>query len=309
MSLEYKVLWVDDNIGEFLEDGFKEKLKSHIESLYFTPHIDFCEDSKQAENFVKIKKYDIIFSDYNISDGKNGDTFIQSIRSNDVNTEILFYTGQSELPQKKFNRTTYLVKSSSRWHDELLEGMKNLISLTVDKLTSLSAIRGLVMAEVSDLDIQMENILKKYYSKNDTEAKMQNFNEHIIKSIEQSLKKSLINNSCSKNCEHRWRNSTFDEIINDLNFDSSKKARTINHIIKESDYVYETANNFYEDYLKEIISVRNNLAHCSSCNESGKEMLKTKKGNLFFTKESVSEIRKNILKYKNIFDDLESKIE
>ena len=56
-------------------------------------------------------------------------------------------------------------------------------------------------------------------------------------------------------------------------------------------------NNFYEDYNAEIISERNNLAHCKSVNG----VLKTRKGDKEYTDNDFKTIRKNIQKYHELF--------
>ena len=162
MSLKYKILWVDDHKDDFAKE--EKSLRTFVKSLFFEPQIDFCEDLESAKEFVNSEKYDVIFSDYNIDEDR-GDDFISFIRNNSVNTEVLFYSGQSALPDKKLDRVSFFFESTTRWEDKLLKKMKDLILLTVGKMNDLNNLRGLVMAEVSELDNLMEDIIREYYSK------------------------------------------------------------------------------------------------------------------------------------------------
>ena len=53
--------------------------------------------------------------------------------------------------------------SECNTYEELKNKMKTVIDLTVDKLNDLTNLRGLVMAEVSELDMIMKEIISKYF--------------------------------------------------------------------------------------------------------------------------------------------------
>ena len=66
-------------------------------------------------------------------------------------------------------------------------------------------------------------------------------------------------------------------------------------------------DNTHESYLKDIIGIRNLLAHSySKINEEGTEVLVSKKdGNeIVFDKNKIKEIRQRILLYEKMLDDL-----
>lgn len=89
--------------------------------------------------------------------------------------------------------------------------------------------------------------------------------------------------------------------------DSSQKVRAINILLerhkKQGTVLYKSPNNkgFVDNYNKDIIDVRNNLAHCSSIIENGKEILKTRGGDLTFDTDMIIEIRKKIRVYHELF--------
>lgn len=303
MSLTYKVLWVDDNKDEFKKE--EKELKKYIEELFFSPKIDFCEDLTAAKQFIETEKYDVIFSDYNI-DEERGDDFISFIREKSVNTEVLFYSGQNELPEGRLDRVTFFFETGSHREERLLKKMKELISLTVAKLNDLTQLRGLVMSEVSELDDIMKNLVAEYCNKNSDDEKI--LRNYIIGKIEERVKDSLdvsqIN--CEKKCIHEWKNKTVQEVVFEQNFDSYTTARALNYIIKNKKLDIEK---FLSNYDTEIIQNRNQLAHCKAeLKENGKEVLSTKKGEKDFSTGDINKIRRNIIKYHKMFDEIAKKI-
>ena len=110
-------------------------------------------------------------------------------------------------------------------------------------------------------------------------------------------------------CKHKWNGLTIQEIVNDFEFDASRKARAIRLIIDTEKIPYKAKNkNFFEDYLQDMLNMRNNLAHCVSCIKDGKEILITKKGEMVFDEKKFQEIRKQIKGYNELFNSIEVKI-
>lgn len=303
MSLTYKVLWVDDNKDEFKKE--EKELKKYIGDMFFSPKIDFCEDLTAAKHFIETERYDVIFSDYNIDEEK-GDEFISFIREKSVNTEVLFYSGQNELPEGRLDRVTFFFETGSHREERLLKKMKELISLTVAKLNDLTQLRGLVMSEVSELDVKMKEIVADYCKKNESDEK--DLRNYIIGKIEERVKKSLdiSQSNCDKKCFHGWKNKTVQEVVFEQNFDSYTTARALNRIIKKKNL---DIDRFLSNYNAEIIQNRNELAHCKTIKkENGSEVLFTKRGEKEFTEEDINNIRKNIIAYHKIFEQISKKI-
>lgn len=87
--------------------------------------------------------------------------------------------------------------------------------------------------------------------------------------------------------------------------DSSQKLEQLIfcwNVIKNKEQIYTNHQtmSFVDNYLQDIIYVRNNLAHCSSVIENGKEILKTRSGDLFFDTDMIIDIRKR--KFENIMN-------
>ncbi len=303
MKLKYKILWFDNEPDwvESIEDDIREIIEDEYCFVYDK------ELREKDEPKASYNNYDLILMDLNLEDEKTGDQLIQNIRNLDIYTDVLFYSadGISTIKEKAQALGLEGVYFSGRDKDVFIEKLRKVISSTINKIQDLNNLRGLVMAEVSELDILMENVISKYFVENGNADKIKEFNQHIIDDVERSTKNKLHSEDCKKQCYHKWKKKSIEDIIHLLDFDSSKKAHTINIIINNEhiDYIAKNAN-FYEDYKADIIDMRNNLAHCISELIDGKEVLKLKKKNaadIVFDSEMFRQVRLNIQKYHTFF--------
>ncbi|MCD4793597.1 MAG: response regulator [Bacteroidales bacterium] len=302
MSLRYKVLWVDDEIDTIQSFGVNKDIETYLSELGFIPQVDCIEDTNEAKKKIKKEKYDLILSDYNM-DEENGDELIKYIREEKIFTEILFYSAQMnfntvarELYQ---DRVSFKHLTNDRGYKNLKEKIIWLINQTLKKIQDLNSVRGLVMAETSRLDNIVNEILLQYLNKNSYDLK-----PGIIKRIKESIKSNL------KKSE-KLDTKTNKELIKDRLFDADKKARTINELIKNEN-IEININNFHQSYKKDVIDIRNELAHVKSGQTNGVEYLIIENKDGIEQKkikhEDFIQIRKNLLKYDKILNDLKEKI-
>lgn len=309
MNLKYKLLWFDDNT-EWVKsiEGF---VKDAIEELGF---IYECEIYRSGTSIDKIQlgNYDIILMDLNLDDdaSRNGDQLIDKIRSLDVYTDVLFYSadGLAKIKEKAQALGLEGVYFSGRNQDSFITKLRKVINTTINKVQDLNNLRGLVMAEVSELDSRMTTLINKYFVEKESDEKTDSFKKHLVKDIEKATKKKLTESEkCDKLCKHKWNSLTVNEIIQDFEFDASRKARAVKLIIETEGLSYEAKNgNFFEDYRIEMLNMRNQLAHCISTIKDGKEILIVKDGELEFDGEKFKTIRGQIKSYNAVFDDIEA---
>lgn len=299
VSLQYNILWLDDRKDEYQTLKIDKNLEEYVKSLFFEPHIFMYETIKDAEQNLKTRKYDVIFSDYNIGENENGKNFINNVRNQNVNAEVLFYSALKTLPQIEVDRISFLRLQNNTSYDDLEKKMKSVIGLTIEKLNDLTNLRGLVMAEVSELDVMMKNLVADYCKKDaENEKELRNY---IVGKLDKRLKKSLEAPSCNKECFHKWKNEPVTNIVFEQNFDSYTTAMALNHILNK---ISAQKKQFLCEYNATIIQNRNILAHCyTKQKESGSEVLVTQKGDKEFSSEDINEIRKNIITYHKLFED------
>lgn len=300
MKLKYKILWIENE--QDWVDSIEDQIQEYLEDLGFT--YDMKLIGKEEKN-IAYNDYDLILMDLNLADQPNGAELISKIRELGSYTDVVFYSsmGIDELREKGKEKELEGVYYSGRTPEtSFVKKVKAVIDSTLKKVQDLANLRGLVMAEVSELDEKMEDVLRKYYVQNVTEVLKNTFHDHITKKNEERFKKNL--EGCGKKekvCYHKWKGMEIQDIIPLM--EAAQMAKAVNYIVPKELYTPFRVN-FFEDYKAEIVEIRNELAHCASKTEDGKEILITRKGDKTFNDEDIKEIRKNILKYSKIFDKL-----
>lgn len=302
MRLKYKILWIENE--EDWVDSIYDQIQEHLSDLGFEFEKKLIAKEEESVNY---DEYDLILMDLNLAEQPNGAELIERIRNLNVFTDIVFYSsvGIDTLREKGREKNLEGVYYSGRTPDSsFVRKVCQVIDSTIKKVQDLSNLRGLVMAEVSDLDSLMDEIIVKYYV---DQSLLDEFHRRITKNKENNIKKSLDNDGidCEKTCKLNWRQFNIDKLLKII--DSSQKVRAINILLerhkKQGTDLYQSLNDkgFVDNYLQDIIYVRNNLAHCSSVIENGKEILKTRSGDLFFDTDMIIDIRKKIREYHELF--------
>lgn len=294
MNLKYKILWIE-NEKDWVE-SIEDQLQEYLEDYGFIYERKLIT---KEENDINYNDFDLILMDLNLAEQPNGAELISRIRDLGVFTNVVFYSasGLDILRAKGKEKELEGVFYSGRTPDaEFVRRVKAVIDSTIKKVQDLNNLRGLVMAEVSELDAMMDIIIPPYFN---TEERMVLFHKHITTNRETTLQKAL---SCDNKCQLVWRGKSIQEIISKL--DSSQKARTLKIIIEQSRPDLYQEGNFFDDYNNDIIIPRNDLAHCKSEIRDGKEILLTRKGDKCFDDNFFKRIRQDILKYSNIFKEL-----
>lgn len=307
MKLKYRILWIE-NEQDWVE-SIEDQIQDYLEDLGFDYERTLIDKEEKGINY---NDYDLILMDLNLADHPNGAELISRIRELGVYTDVVFYSasGMSELRAKGNEKEVEGVYYSSRTPDvSFVKKVKVVIDSTIRKVQDLNNLRGLVMAEVSELDMRMTSLIEKYFVENGSEEKTATFKNHLVNDIEKATKKKLTESErCDKSCKHKWSGLTIGEIVKDFDFDASRKARAIKLVIDMENIPYEANKNFYEDYRIDMLSMRNQLAHCISKMKDGKEILVTKNEEIEFDDKKFQEIRKQIKTYNSLFDKIEGKI-
>lgn len=316
MRLKYKILWIEDEpdsverpknqIQKYLEDdyGFECKEEDIVIKDYDEFEAEFIDEERGQKRIRdSIKEFDLLLVDFNLGEEEQtGDKLIEVIREG-VYSEILFYS--SELPSitsKLNNHFIDGVFTSDREHLE--DKIKKLIKVTIKKVQDVNNLRGLIMAEVAELDIIKEEIIKLASQKIDAK-KLEKYTLDKVKSSVDS------NNRTTQRYLDDISNTTFDSLFGRIGFvDSNKKAMTIGEaLIKLAITEPVTKETFTQPYIDNILSKRNKFAHIKECNGTDVYGNPCKMiGDIPFTEEKCIEIRKEIKKYKKILEDIKNSI-
>jgi CheY-like chemotaxis protein len=300
MKLEYKILWLDDQIQDFIDDEIIQEVEEYLIEQGFQPKI--ITVSKSEDFFKSLNdSFDLLLTDYHLND-INGDEVIKKIRSQEysVLSEVLFYTAKADLKDTdKISRVSFLETNTLLGdHRELvLKATINLIGLTLKKFQNIIAMRGMIMHETSSLDVEMIEIIKKAL-KNES----LNFEEVSVSIYDQLIDLFTKKTEFVQECK---RKMNFNQLTKDSFVYSAKyKILTLSKILEDL-----KMEDFSTEYDSEINSIRNKFAHAVlERDENGREFFKHKEDGIDFNEELCKVIRENIIKHKSNLDELKERI-
>ena len=304
MKIKYNILWVE-NERDWL-DSIVDDIKDFVEDLGFQFSYEVASGKSEISDY---NKYDLILMDLNLASEPTGDEIIREIRAMDIYTDVVFYSasGIAAIRAKGREKELEGVYYSGRNKELFLGRVQGVIMTTIRKTQDLTNLRGLVMAEVSELDVMMGEILSIFLG---LEENLNKFHSRVTSDREKTVHSWLEHPECKKDCTLLIRKAPASDVIKKL--DASQKARGVNLVLKtlnsQGKVVYVAPNNkgFMENYNTDIIKMRNDMAHCQSIEieSDGKEILKTLKGDVVFNNEDFIRIRKNIVLYHSLFDKI-----
>jgi len=314
MKLNYKILWIEDNktsikikvknIRKYLENdyGFDCNIEDIIIKDYQEFQDEYIEDGKIKSN---IESFDLLLVDFDLGEEEQtGDKLIKIIRDGKVYSEILFYSSNLEQLKEKLQEN-FIDGVFTSDRDDLEEKIKRLIQVTIKKVQDVNNLRGLIMAEVAELDRIKKRIIKKYNSHADS-----SFRKYVKEKVFSQLREELENLNCLvkvEDAECSYEDINLEEIQKNFFYDTNKKSRTVFKIKKQK------CNKIlfvHENYKKDIIDKRNVFAHEEEDTRAdGIKILKYPNNtDLEFTEEHCIKIRKDIKKYKRLLLDIDKEI-
>lgn len=299
MKLKYSILWFDDDEEQFKSHDF-EDLVAEINSWGF----DFDEPVyvQTAKEFMKKKPFsdfDLIVVDYNIGeDGKHGGDFIEEVRSYNVYAEIIFYTagGISELwdSVKEKNLDGIFLSNNTG----IIQKVIQVFRQSVNKVVDLENMRGIVMAQVGDMDNIMKEILQAGLTQIEDEQ-LEAIYESFIK-----RQKKFIKKKCGE-IQQFSKNASIKKML-DLCDSSYPIWSLVKELIKRHP---DLQNSGISKYDKEIIQPRNTLAHgVPKSQEGGIQCFVHRRRKFKYSKQSAKKIRGDLKKYKDIYEEILSQI-
>lgn len=302
MKIEYKILWLDDKIKEFIDDELILEIENHLVNEGFNPQIITC--SKIDDFYSNLNNsYDLILTDFHLTEDLNGDKVVEEIRKpeNAIFTEILFYTAQADLKDTdKISRITFLEtnKKVGKHSEVLISEIINLINLTIKKFQHIVNMRGMIMHETSSLDAQMLEIINSALTK--PNINLLELSNSLYDQLNELFNQKIdVINNCRTN--NNFKKLTKDNFI----FSSDYKIQTLKKIIESFDDVQD----FSDDYKESINSIRNKFAHAIlEEDEKGRKYFKYKEEGITFDENLCKEIRKKIIIHKGNLDNLQSKM-
>jgi CheY-like chemotaxis protein len=297
MNIEYNILWLDDQINEFVEDEWVNKIENYLENEGFIPKI--ITTSKYEEFAQKLDdSFDLILTDFHMTN-KNGNEVVNEIREKSILTEVLFYTAQGDLTEiGKIDRVSF-VETNGNHHEQVIQETIKLIGLTIKKFQHIVSMRGMIMHETSTLDNSTADILAKYIDSGKVNY------DQITDSICEKMSTHLQNKQeIVKRVKH---NHNLKKLMRDnFLFSADYKIDALKKILSDL-----KAIDFTDAYKEEVNNVRNVFAHVILIidEQTGRKYFKARDNEIIFDEKLCKQIRKDIRKHKENIDRLKTDLD
>lgn len=303
MQIEYKILWLDDQIESFIDDEYVDEIKDYLESEGFEAIIETVDNSDDFFSQLD-STFDLILTDYHM-DTMNGDEVVNKIRNDSkIFSEILFYTAKMDLKDIcKIDRVSFLqTESQGDTHEKaVVKKIKSLIDLTIQKFHDIVVMRGMIMNETSDMDNHKLEMIQNYINKSDTEN-TEDLKLDILSQINTLFSDKL------KYVDGDWKtkpNGLKKLIKDNFVYSADYKIKTLSWILNQL-----SEEDFSKEYQDEIIKIRNKFAHAKLEIDllTGRKFFKHGQDGITFDEAFCKKIRTDIIKHKKNLKSLENKL-
>ena len=158
MNLSFSVLWFDDR-RDFLESIDQDALNETILGWGFRPRIVLVDEPAEFLAHKPFDAFDLIVVDYNLGDNQpHGQDFIREIREHNVLTEVIFYSANPAKELWDAIRQKELEGIYVSGRDQVLSKVERVGRQSLHKVLDLNNVRGIIMAELADLDSQLDEL-------------------------------------------------------------------------------------------------------------------------------------------------------
>jgi len=294
MKIEFNVLWFDDT-DDFFESLDQDHLKEQIRNWGFEPKIHLVTTATAFSSRAPYTDCDLIVVDFNLQEHGHGQDFISQVRSQNVFTEVLFYSSApaDQLWQAVFDNKLEGVYVASR--TTIQERVLQIGQQTVRKVLDLENMRGIVMAGVGDLDLLLDAILIQAINRAETTHR-----DGLFARFHKKLSKSLVSNQAK--LDEFVRAPDAEKLValcdSDKRWQSYESAAKFDNALKSA---------HPGDYRNDVLKPRNFLAHGIPSKDSSGAVIFTYGGDEYrFDVDESASLRQRIIRYRSCFADLQA---
>lgn len=292
MKIKYKVLWFDDS-SDLLDSLDLEYLQENISTWGLVPEVELVKTPEEFSGKAPYNEYDLLVVDYNLEGYGHGQDFIAQVREQEVFTEIIFYSSgaTSLLWDAVHARQLEGVYIASK--NTILERILKVGQQSLRKILDLENMRGIVMAEVGDLDLLLDDILRASIAVLDEDAQKDIFVRFYTAANEHHEKQRTALNSFNEA-------PTIDVLLSLC--DSDKRWQNYGRTKRHHEVLKKKV---LGDYVMDVLRPRNFLAHGVPTRNPDGSFTFRYQGKEYMFDEAVSTgLRTTIIQYKNLFSEI-----
>lgn len=270
MKLTFRLLVVDDDPrpGQ-AEAALEDYLRGEGFELEAIRPPDLSEGSLRRFAEREGRQFDLVMVDYRLEEAHSGTQVLRWFRRQMRYTEMVFYTGHS-------TRTLY-EEMAREWIDgvfvadrmNLDEVLRGVAGIVIGKAVDLNHMRGIVMAEVAEIETRMSAAIGSALARESSRA--------IVARV--AAKRVAGHRKTSGEVEQKLQNDRVEEIVGDPHFFTAHwKWRAVNALAKPAGATPAEVETVAR-YDREILGKRNRLAHVrEEIGEDGRLRLRSAAG-------------------------------
>lgn len=263
MKLDFRLLVVDDHPDniESAINILRDSLETRGFTLIRQTAVDFSEQGLQKLTQAKGADFDLVVIDYNLGQpDTDGAKVADRLRRDLQYTDMVFYSSipEANLHDELAKKSVSGVFITRRLDlDNALTGIANTV---IRKVVDLNHMRGIVMAEVAEMDVRMQDTLAGAFrcisnpcidkAISRTGERLREFLSETIDTLDQYVS-----------------NGNFHDAVEDSRlFSSMQKYRALKRIAECLPEHFREAKDILRNYGNDIIQKRNMLAHVKETN-------------------------------------------
>ncbi|MNW44318.1 hypothetical protein D3C74_215480 [compost metagenome] len=303
MNYIFNILWFENEPTWFRMQS--NHLKPLMERHCLQPNIIRKNGDDFNASDLSGNDFDLILMDYKLAAGATGDVIISDIRSNNILTDILFYSSQYEEMLKAIQELfppidgVYYANRKLELFQMKIEGLINKIVRRSEDLINL---RGFVLDNSCDFEVRVKEILNICYQKFSPEEQSE-----LEKDVQKKLRRKL---SYHMKSSEKFTSvpPVFPLAVNSENlFNHSDRLSFLCTVIDilQGKYAFpykEEFQNFRLSYEENISQYRNALGH----RKSGDSSIEIRKEQIPIDQSLHQMMRGNINKYDTLISEIES---
>jgi hypothetical protein len=292
LNLKYTVLWFDDR-RDYLDSINQEGIEEMIREWGFEPRLILEDNPADFIAHHPFDKIDLIIVDYNLGENEpHGEKFIGDIRAQSVLTEVIFYSANPASELWDAIRAQQLEGIFVSSKEGVVAKLESVALQSLRKVLDLNNMRGLIMAEIGDLDQQIDSLLIKGYGGIDPDQQKRLFGKFGEACSNQSVSNHEL-------IEKFKATPSVEGMI--ALCDSAKRWNSVQRLHRVENRIKGVD---LGDYIEEVLFPRNCLAHGIPFMRGTDQVFAFRSREFVYNETTSIELRRNILRYKGIVAQL-----
>lgn len=267
MNQTFTILWVEDRPKAMR--GQIESIKKFLSEKEFEPNIIINETGTGIHDSMKKNDVDIVVTDKNLTESRNGMDVVNILREKKWITDVLFYSAKGLNMNEIHQQTDHYGFIEVVDGKEIVDALKMLIGKNIKRCNDIIFLRGMLISKVIDLELEINDFFCKYFK------------------------------ICADRLEH-FNNFMMENRYNSL----AGKKKTLSLILENNSLKQEFGGLLTQ--LQNLEDKRNILAHCKT-DPKNKNILISMGSKESFDRKEIIKILKDVNKVNSHLEVLKEK--